>query len=105
MTDFGAWEGLNVLCRLGVVLIVIVKLWRFYDHYKPEERFGLGVLGGCALMTIGVLMEGPTSPFSEWAGALFAFGVLIYLGGRVRRQVRHDAANREQVRVVKERRK
>lgn len=101
MNEFSIWEAANVVCRLGVVAVVVCKLWRFYDHYKPAERFGLGVLGGCALMTIPVLMEGPASPFAEWAGAFFTFGVLVYLGGRLRRQINHDNANAEMVRRAK----
>lgn len=97
------WETINIACRLMVAAIVIVKLVRFYDLYRAGERFGLGVAGGCALLTVPVLWEGQGSPFAEWASALFAFGVAVYFAGRLRRQMLHERANREMVRKARER--
>lgn len=96
MIEFSAWEAANIFCRLAVVGIVLVKLVWFFEDYHWDERFGLGVAGGCALMTVPVLLTGPANPFSEWAGALFAFGVLVYFAGRLRRQINHARRNAEQ---------
>lgn len=98
-----SWECLNIVCRIGVAAIVIVKLVCFYDHYKREERLGLGIAGGCALMTVPAVVEGPASPFGEWSTALFALGVMIYFAGRLRRQIHHARANAEQRRRALER--
>jgi hypothetical protein len=103
MPDLNAWECLSALCRMAVAVAVIVKLVLFFDHYKPSERFGLGVAGGCSLMTVPAVIQGPASPFAGWAGALFAFGVLVYFVGRLQRQFHHRAANREQIRRAMER--
>lgn len=100
MTPLDFWEIVNILARLGVALIVVIKLTRFYDHYKRGERLGLGIAGGCALMTIPVIWEGPTSPFAGWAGAMFAVGVLIYFVGRLRRQFVHSQNNLAMVRTA-----
>lgn len=102
-SDLGVWDLLNILFRLGIIAIVIFKLWRLYDHYNREERFGLGVMGGCVLMTIPVILQGPASPFSEWTGTLFALGVLVYLVGRVRRTMLHMQRNKDMIRRAKER--
>lgn len=102
--EFGFWDVLNVLFRLGIIAIVVTKLWRFYDSFSREERLGLGIAGGCVLMTIPVIVQGPDSPFSEWAGAFFALGVLVYFAGRLKRTRAHDRANRRQVRIAQQRR-
>jgi len=102
MNDFTAWEAVDALCRLGVSLVAIVMLTYFYDDYKADERFGIGVAGGCALMTVPVALEGPAGPFAEWAGALFAFGILVYFVGRVRRKIKHETANKAQHRIARD---
>lgn len=101
--EIGVWDVMNVLFRLGILSVVIVKLWRFYDLYNREERLGLGVMGGCVLMTIPVILHGPASPFNEWAATLFAFGVLSYLLGRLKRTLVHNQRNREMVRQARDR--
>ena len=95
-------EWLNVMFRTAVAAVIAFKLYRFYDFYERDERFGLGVAGGCSLLTVPVVTQGPASPFAGWSGMLFAFGVLIYVGGRLRRQFRHERANREQLRIARE---
>ena len=103
MIELNAWESLSLACRFGVALVVVIKLTRFYDHYRIGERIGLGIAGGCALLSMGVVMQGDTSPFRDWANASFALGVLIYFCGRLHRQLRHDAANRAHLRRAHER--
>jgi hypothetical protein len=91
-----AWEWINLLARLGVVLIVVIKLTRFYDAYHFDERVGLGVVGGCALMSTFTLLE-RNGPFASWPTAMFAVGVLLYFVGRLRRQLHHYRANQRQI--------
>ena len=98
MPDFGLWEAINIVCRLGIAAICVVKLWAYFDLYKPLERLGIGIAGGCAFMTIGVFFTGARSPFAEWASALFTVGVLLYFTSRLERQIRHSAANRAHLR-------
>src|SRR6478609_11408597 len=95
MSDFSYWEALNLICRLGISAVCVAKLWLYFGAYKPSERIGIGIAGGCSLMSVGVLFEGSQSPFAEWATALFAFGILLYITGRLERQIRHERANRE----------
>lgn len=97
------WELANISARLIVVAVCVIKLTRFYHLYRTGERVGLGIAGGCALMTLPVLWEGPTSPFAEWAGAFFAGGVALYFLGRLQRQLRHERANDEMARLYEER--
>lgn len=98
-----AWECLNAVARTCVALVVIIKLVGFHDHYRWDERIGLGVAGGCALLTVPAALIGQDSPFYAWAGAMFAIGVLVYFIGRLRRQIHHARANREQIRRARER--
>lgn len=91
---FSVWEALNAVFRLGVVIIVVIKLTTLRELYNWGERAGLGIAGGPALLTVPVLAEGPVSPFSEWAGALFAGGVFIYFCGRLHRQIIQHRAQR-----------
>ena len=102
-SDITFWDAMNFVARLAIVVIAVVKVWRFYDSYNRAERLGLGVLAGCALMTIPVVLQGAGSPFAEWASAFFAVGVLIYLAGRLYRTIEHDRANRAQVRQATKR--
>lgn len=104
MDDFSFWDLCNIVARLGIVVIVIVKLTVLRHLSNLPERVGIGLAGSGALMIVPVVIQGPSSPFSEWAGALFGFGVLIYFFGRLQRQLRHDAANREQLKLAKDRR-
>lgn len=92
--EIGVWDMLNVFFRLCILGVVVIKLWRFYDLYNREERLGLGVMGGCVMMTIPAILQGPSSPFSEWAATLFAFGVLCYLLGRLKRTLVHIQRNK-----------
>lgn len=99
--ELSVWEFLNVLFRAFIVLVVMVKLTGFWNTYRLGQRIGLGLIGGCALMTIPVILEGPTSPFAEWAGAVFSFGVLAYAGGGLLRNVKHSRANEAQKAVAR----
>lgn len=99
LLDF--WEAVNVLARIGVAAIVIIKLTKFRDLHRGGERVGLGIAGGCAILTIPVIWEGQASPFAGWAGAMFAVGILIYFSGRLVRQFRHDRANVRSVSAAK----
>lgn len=99
------WDVLSASCRVAVAVIVVVKLVFFYDHYHRLERFGLGVAGGCSLLTVPVAIYGGQSPFSEWTYAAFAFGIMLYFLGRLQRQVSHARANREANRIALERKR
>lgn len=97
------WEWVSLIARALIVAAVLLKLLLFYDHYHVDERAGLGVVGGCALMSCFTLLE-PDSPFNSWSTALFAFGVAVYFLGRLRRQLHHYRANQAQIKISLERR-
>jgi hypothetical protein len=94
------WELMNVVCRLAVAGIVVIKLVFFYDSYRWDERLGLGIAGGCALLTMVELGGFRSSPFDHWPSAFFAFGVMVYFVGRLRRQIHHRRANNRQIRAA-----
>lgn len=95
--DLSVWEFSNIVFRACIVLVVVVKLAGFWNTYRLGQRIGLGLIGGCALMTIPVILDGPASPFAEWAGAVFSFGVLAYAGGGLLRNLKHSRANQQQI--------
>jgi hypothetical protein len=83
------------LLRLILTALVIYKLMRWGHMLIPVERFGLGIIGGSAFMTVPVILDAKRygTPFDTWAGVLFTLGVTLYLAGRLSRHIRHERAN------------
>lgn len=81
--------------RLLLTVLVIYKLMRWGHMLIQIERFGLGIIGGSAFMTVPVILDAKRygTPFDTWAGVLFTLGVTVYLIGRLSRHIRHERAN------------
>ena len=81
--------------RLCLTALVIYKLLRWGHMLIKIERFGLGIIGGSAFMTVPVILDAHKegTPFDTWSGTLFTFGVALYLAGRLSRHIRHERAN------------
>lgn len=91
------WAIVAAALRLVFTVLVIVKITKFYDTLNPVERFGLGLMGGCSLLTVHVLWEGGGSPYDGWAVTFLTFGALLFVGGRTWRDWKHKIANDQQV--------
>ncbi len=87
------WAIAHSLIRIVLTLIVIVKVTRFATTLNRVERFGLGMMGGCGLLTVNVIWERQQSPYDGWAGTLFSFGAILFLFGRTLRDWKHQRAN------------
>jgi hypothetical protein len=91
------WALAHSLIRLVLTVIVVVKITRFRDTLNRVERFGLGVMGGCGILTLNVIWERQQSPYDGWATTLFSFGAILFLAGRTYRDWKHQRANDLQV--------
>lgn len=92
-----AWDILNSLMRLGIAMIVVWKLYRFNPLFNSWERYGMGIAGGCSLLTVTVIWDLERSPFDGWATSLFSFGIFLYFIGRMTRHWRHERNNALQI--------
>lgn len=92
----------NVFGRLLLTMMVVYKLSIFRDQMIAMERIGLGIMGAGSFLTIPIIIERYGNPFNGWAVSLLTFGAVIFIAGRVWRDRRHAAANREQMRISEE---
>lgn len=97
------WDIINSILRVCIAVIIAWKLWRFSPLFNFWERYGMGIAGGCSLLTITVIWKGERSPYDGWAATLFSFGVLLYFVGRMTRHWRHERNNRLMVGAAKAR--
>lgn len=76
--DFTWWDALSIVCRVLMATAIPTILFWFHARYSTIERIGMGIAGGCCLLTVSIVIEGDDSPFSDWGGALFALGLSVY---------------------------
>lgn len=91
-----AWLWLSTLFAVGVSGLSVYALTQHFDRFKPIERYGLGIMAGCALLTIPPRMIESPTPYDDWAGTLLWLGILLFLSGKAVRLVRHDRRNEKQ---------
>ena len=84
---------LNSIFRVFITAILAYKLVAFRDQLKPVERWGMGIAGGSAFLTIPAIWDLPGNPFDKWATTLFSFGIMLYFIGRMTRHFRHARNN------------
>jgi hypothetical protein len=89
--------AVHVLGRLGVAGLMTFKVMYFRDALNPGERFGMGLMGGCSLMTIPVILDTAGThhgtPFDVWSPTGVTWGIVIFFISRLRRIMRHAKAN------------
>ena len=88
-------EHLAALLRFVLVALVAYKVARWGYMLNCVERYGLGIIGGSAFLTIPVILDahGEGTPFDTWSGVLLSLGIILYLGGRLSRHIRHEHNN------------
>lgn len=86
------FDILNSLGRVILTGLVVYKLTQYRDMANMVERIGLGLMGGCSFLTVGVIWE-RDGPFEGWASTVMTVGVVLYIGGRTYRDRKHDIAN------------
>lgn len=102
MTALILWLVLITLARVGIMVIVAIKLTVWHHCFNLLERVGLGLAGGAAFLTIPTLWHWQDNPFEGWANAAFSWGVFLYLCGRMRRHYVHRRNNTLQQHIVHE---
>lgn len=94
-----AWDIINALLRLSLTILCIYKLAQFREQANLCERTGIGMMGGGSFMTIGIIVEGPMSPFDGWATTVLTMGIVLLVAGRTWRDLQHDRNNRRQLAI------
>jgi len=92
------WMIAHAIFSLALAGMVVLFLVRWREKYSPISRFGLGLIGGCGIVRISVILEQRESPFDMWAPTLFTLGVVLFIFGCIERETRHERRNRQQVR-------
>ena len=90
------FDILNSFGRALLALIIVYKLTQLRQTMNLVERIGLGLVGGCSFLTIGVIWE-RDGPFEGWASTMMTLGCILFLGGRTWRDMRHQRANDAQI--------
>lgn len=91
------WEISNIALRLLLTMLCIYKLAQFREQANLIERIGIGMMGGGSFLTIGIILEGPRSPFDAWATTVLTGGIVLLVAGRTWRDLQHDRNNRRQL--------
>ena len=86
------FDIINSLFRFLLTVIVIYKVTQLRATMNMVERIGLGLVGGCSFLTIGVIWE-RDGPFEGWASTMMTLGCVLFLGGRTWRDMRHQRNN------------
>lgn len=94
------WLIGNSLFRFVVLVLAVIAITKYRHMFLRVERIGLGLMGGCGFLTIGIIWEGKESPFDGWASSFFTFGAVLFLSGMLWRKGRHDRANEAQLKVA-----
>lgn len=79
-------------------------LTRVGHMLNVRERIGIGLMGGCGLMTTAVILDNDAhgTPFDVWAAVGFTLGGILFFVGFVSRKMIHDRANQQQNREAKQ---
>lgn len=96
------WDIINCFGRFIVTVFATIIVTALREELNSAERAGLGLAGSGSFLTIGVIWEGPDSPFDGWATSLLTFGLAIFLAGYGSRKLRHWRRSSEQVRQSRE---
>ena len=99
------WEVVNSFERVAVLALTCVAVTKYRHMFLRVERIGLGLMGGCGFLTIGVIWESQDSPFDGWASSFFTFGAVLFLSGMLLRKGRHDRANQIMIKQYEARKK
>jgi len=84
-----------VLRTMLTVMMALCVVW-FSDWLTKLERLGMGVMGGCGLLTVPVIyttFQGTTSPYDGWASLLFTLGAVLFFMGWMQRKRAHMRNN------------
>lgn len=84
----------SAVMSAAVAVVLVVKLLRFNEQFRGDERVGMGLVGAMSILRIGPILAAPeTTPFSDWSTFLMAVGVFLMIYGRLRRLIRHERSN------------
>ena len=86
---------LSALARMCFSFLLGWALTRVGHMLNVRERIGIGLMGGCGLMTTAVILDNDAhgTPFDIWAAVGFTLGGILFFVGFVSRKMKHDRAN------------
>lgn len=87
------FDYFNVVGRLALTAMVVVKLGMFREMANVIERMGLGAVGAGSFLTVPVILYRNENPFEGWSVTLLTYGVVLFLAGRTWRDSKHARAN------------
>lgn len=77
-----------------VAAILAWKLILFHEQFRFYERLGMGMVGGAMILRIGPIVLTPEqTPFNDWGTTVMTAGLVLMLGGRLVRLIRHARKN------------
>jgi len=90
---------ISALARMFFSILLGWALTRVGHMLNVRERIGIGLMGGCGLMTTAVILDNDAhgTPFDIWAAVGFTLGGILFFVGFVSRKMKHDRANDAQV--------
>jgi predicted permease len=94
----------SAIARLFSSILLGWALTRVGHMLNKAERVGMGLMGGCGLMTTAVILDNNSegTPFDVWAAVGFTLGLIFFFLGFVSRKLRHDKANDQQSEIARE---
>lgn len=87
------FDILNVLGRVILTAVVVLKLGMFREMANAAERVGLGMMGAGSFLTIPVILFKDDNPFEGWSISLLTYGAVLFLAGRTWRDSKHARMN------------
>lgn len=92
-----AFLVVHVLGRLAVAGLMTFKVMYFRSALNFWERLGMGLMAGCSVMTIPVILDTAGkhqgTPFDVWSPTGVTWGIVIFFTARMRRIMKHAHAN------------
>jgi hypothetical protein len=87
------FDLMNSIGRLCLTVLAIYIMLNQRETLNAAERFGIGLIGGCSILTISVIWERQASPYDGWASAILTIGFMLAVGGKTWRTRKHMLRN------------
>lgn len=91
------WVVFNSALGIIAAAFITFKLSRYGAMLNLPERIGMAMMGGASILTLAVRWDihNEGTPYTGWSTSWWLIGLIIYLGGRMSRHMRHERRNAE----------